>query len=363
MTSPAAQAKAKVLARLAAEADAAHAAVAAAASATDGVRTDQIGVVDQLGPGAGLDPDAPPTVVETTIHRRETPARRHRLIHAASASAGVMAGYLDTPIAVAAANDRQGAPRPGGGSTNQILLQLAADRRRLKAIKSITAKIELKRELVPAYDAWIAGILKAREDGGRYVQDDILTAMLCWSIDIGDFDRAMPLVRYALEGGLALPEMDRDVATFVVEESADLALARFKEGGEAATSFPGGVLLEIEALTEDLDMHDQVRAKLMRAIGEAILVTIPADAEDDDYRGGKGAALRYFIRARALSPAVGVAKAIERLERDLKKLAPGAGPAAFDFAALIEEARLEDAARTAAARQTEQPESSPEETD
>jgi len=175
---------------------------------------------------------------------------------------------------------------------------------------------------VPTYDGWIAGLLKARADGGPYVQDEVLVTLLCWSIDTGDFDRALPLVEYALDGGLVLPEhMKRDVATFVVEETADQALTAFKAGGDAAAAFPRDILGRVEALTADLDMHDPVRAKLKRAIGEAIETTIPADAAEGDVRGLKAAALDHYLKARALYAGIGVAKAVERLERDLKKTA------------------------------------------
>ena len=198
----------------------------------------------------------------------------------------------------AAASAAPGGSLAGASVYELMLAKLASDRRRLKSIQSIERKIEVKRaELLPEYVDYVAGALA----GGRGAQDDVLTTVMIWRVDAGDFAGTLDIARYALAHRMTLPDQyDRPLATAIAEEFADAALAEIRKGA----TFDGAQLDEIAQLTASADMHDQVRAKLHKALGYI--------AE----QGGDGkAALEHLCRALELDPRAGVKQDIARLEK------------------------------------------------
>lgn len=189
------------------------------------------------------------------------------------------------------------------GAANQyelMLAKLAEDRRRLHDVQSIERKAEVKRQLLPEYQAWIDGVIEG--DNGQ--QDDVLMTVFVWSIDIGDFVMALKIARYALAHRLTMPDQyQRDVPTVLAEEIADQSLKAI-----AAEQPANGVaLLDVAKLTADADMPDQVRAKLYKAIGYAW-------RDSGDLIAAKDA----LTRALELNDKAGVKKDIERLETAIK---------------------------------------------
>lgn len=211
-----------------------------------------------------------------------TPAQRHRMrLEGAQRSAPTL--RADTTL------------------YEQMLVKLAADRRRLHDLQSIERRTEVKREILPDYVPWVDGVLA----GNQGVQDDVLMTVMVWRIDTGDLDGAMQIGHYALAHNLAMPDQyRRTTACLLAEEAAEVAL----RGG---TEEPGDArqLLEVADLVEDQDMPDEVRAKLLKACGYAL-------APDS-----KRAAVALLKRALQLHDKVGVKKDIERLEREIKNSA------------------------------------------
>src|SRR5690606_32436333 len=124
----------------------------------------------------------------------------------------------------------------------------------------IERKIEVKRELLPDYDAWVSGTL----EGGRGAQDDVLTSIMMWHIDTGHYDLALNIAEYVLKHGLTLPDQyERDVATALVDEIAGAALAAQRKDER----FDMAQLQRLDMLVSDHDMPDPARAKLHRALG------------------------------------------------------------------------------------------------
>ncbi|MDB5724994.1 MAG: 38, BuPhKL3 [Novosphingobium sp.] len=246
-----------------------------------------------------------------------SPAQRHKARALAAQSATAVAA---SPVAAR--------PTTGAAATEYEMqrARLGVDLRRLKEIQSIEKKIELKRDLLPEYAPWIDGVLDAAAGGARGVQDDILVQVMIWRIDVGDYDGAFPLIDYVLRWSLALPErFNRTAATLIVEEIAEAALKSIKQGED----FNLELLQRVEAVGADHDMHDQVRAKLMKALGLQIArgvaeIKPDADGPAGQRRAGIDAALRYLHRAQELNSKVGVVKEIERLER-LAKTISGEG--------------------------------------
>ncbi|MFM0642076.1 phage terminase small subunit [Paraburkholderia metrosideri] len=207
--------------------------------------------------------------------------------------------YERVSAELAAASAAPGESLAGASAYELMLAKLATDRRRLKAIHSIERKIDVKRdELLPEYVDYVAGALS----GGRGAQDDVLTTVMIWRVDAGDFAGALDIARYALAHRMTLPDQyDRPLATAIAEEFAQAALAAFKLG----ETFDADQLAEVMMLTVSADMHDQVRAKLHKALGKALQET------------DKTSSLDHLRRALQLDERAGVKQDIARLETEL----------------------------------------------
>lgn len=219
-----------------------------------------------------------------------SPARAHFIKHSVAAAA-----------AKAAADNSL---RPDATQYELHLAQLTEHRRRLKQIQSIERKVEFKRQILPEYNAYIQGVL----EGGSDAQDDVLTTLLVWHIDVGDFDGALTIGAYVLQHGLQLPDQyQRDAATVIAEEIAEHTLVDLGKPDATASDALVQQLVQAADLVKGRDMPDEVQAKLHKAIGYALRDTAPE------------AALAELGRALELNPNVGVKKDIERLQRAINK--------------------------------------------
>jgi len=249
-----------------------------------------------------------------------SPAQRHRMMVLGRAAAAAAAEATAMP----------GAGRAEISEYELLRARLGLALRQLKEIQAVERKIEAKRTMLPEFAPWIDGVLAADAAGHGGAADDIVTEIMIWRFDVADYAGALPLAAYVLKHRLSLPErFKRTAATLIAELSADAALQALGQG----EPFDLGVLLEVESLTEDEDMIDQVRAKLMKAIGQlAARAAEGLEPDADGPAGGKRAALEAGIahlrRALQLDPAAGVKTAIGKIERDLKKLQLPAPPAA-----------------------------------
>ncbi|PAX30353.1 terminase endonuclease subunit [Klebsiella pneumoniae] len=260
-----------------------------------------------------------------------SPARQHRLRVQAEQAA------------------REGGSVRHASGYDLMLLQLAEDRRRLKGVQSTVKKAEIKVELLPKYAAWAEGVLAA----GGAQQDDVLMYVMLWRIDAGDYAGALEIGRHALRHGWVMPLGNRNVQTVLAEEMADAAqsamlaatgfdadlLLQALEIGRhalrhgwvmplgnrnvqtvlaeemadaaqsamlAATGFDADLLLQTLELTDGLDMPDQSRARLHKAIGAVLSESNPASA------------LNHLNHALQLDPRCGVKKDKQQLERRLR---------------------------------------------
>lgn len=230
---------------------------------------------------------------------------------------------LAQPAAAAQALPEIDPADPAAGEYHQLLAALHNDLRELHDIQSVQGKIDRKRTMIETYLPWVNGALDAGEDG-RAVQDEIVVTMMVWALDIQNWDLALTIASHVLEHGLSLPERyKRTPACLVVEEIADAAKVD-------QLAVPLEVLLRTQAGAEGRDMPDQVRAKLLRAIGLAFAdkAALFDPADEQAVAGGKpalvDAALTALKEAKRLHGQVGVAKAIEKLEREAKALAEAA---------------------------------------
>jgi hypothetical protein len=224
------------------------------------------------------------------------------------------------------------APPSAAGATNaspadraaaQIVLRLTHDLRRLKQIRSIGKKIEAKREMLPEYKAWVEGILAADVGIGTGLAAEVLPTYMVWLIDIGAYAEALDLVPFVFRHDVQMPSRyQRDAATIVVEEIADAAA----KAQNAGTAFPLDVLLQVEQLTSEHDLHDEVRAKLFKAIGIEQLRSaeeLPAG----ESKAALEATLTMLRAAHGLNDRVGVKERIKRADKLLAAINKAAEPA------------------------------------
>ncbi|WP_245809065.1 phage terminase small subunit [Acinetobacter populi] len=180
-----------------------------------------------------------------------SPAKRHRLKVLAEQQATAM-------------TDDFGGYNKDASAYQLQLKELTNDKIRLKGIESIQTKIEEKRKLVPKYMPYVKGVIKA----DKPVDDLIVTTMMVWCIDTGFYHLALMIGNFVLKHNLKMSDnFSRSTASILVEELANAALETLKNDGD----FDVGILNSVYDMTDALDMHDQIRAKLYHAIGKLYL--------------------------------------------------------------------------------------------
>ncbi|MGR6981199.1 phage terminase small subunit [Testudinibacter sp. P27/CKL/0425] len=189
-----------------------------------------------------------------------------------------------------------------GATAYELMLhQLAVHKRTLKQIQSKEAKAEFKAKILPEYLPWIEGAL---EKGTGY-QDNVLMTWLTWAIDCGDYQLAIRIGDYALFHDLILPDgFSRTTGTLIAEEFADKA----KIARDIKAEFDLGLLVNVNDITAEQDMPDEVRSKLLKEIGLLQKEHNPI------------AALENLKRAMELNNNVGVKQDIDKLTKVVDKL-------------------------------------------
>lgn len=202
----------------------------------------------------------------------------------------------------------------------QILHRMRMDMAALKRIQGEQAKAALKRQMLPNYEGWIEGTLEG--DSGR--QDEVITRLMIWAIDVRDYPLAVRIGRYVIVHNLAMPDrFNRTAATALVDEICDPILVQVKADDSTDVSPYLTVLDEIAEFTANSDMPDMVRAKLHKARAFALRNGTPAEQET---------ALGLLRTALVMDPGAGVKKEIDRLARVVKKAAAEAGSGGADDA-------------------------------
>lgn len=198
----------------------------------------------------------------------------------------------------------------GATAYEHQLNQLLQDRLRLKAIQSNEGKAALKLQLLPEYIPYVEGVLGA----GNGAQDDVMTTVMVWRVDVEDYSGALDIADYVLKHKLIMPDrFERTTGCLVAEEIATAALKAQKANG----SFDLDILHRTVELTDAEDMPDQARAKLYLATGRATLDGITA--EEPGQPGQIQAGIDLLKRAIELHDGCGGKKDLDSAERLLKK--------------------------------------------
>lgn len=224
--------------------------------------------------------------------------------------------FINATAALEAAATAPAALMQGLNGYEIQLAQLQQDMLRLSNIQSLEAKAQLKVALLPTYEPYIEGVLSS----GRGAQDDVLVTVMVWAFDAGAWKTGLDIAEYVLQHGLKMPDrFNRKTACAVAEEVAEGASKALNAGN----AFPIEVLTRTATLTSDEDMHDQVRSKLMRALGRATLFGL--DEENPGQPGQVRAGIELLNRAIELYDKCGAKKELEAAERLQKKLADKVG--------------------------------------
>lgn len=264
----------------------------------------------------GLDLSSAEDMTGILIQNDHSPAQLHRVLHAAAEAVDMSESSEGDPLA----------RPPANGIEAQMRLRLRHDLRRLKEVASIERRAEIKRdELLPEYATWIEGILTAAEDSDHAVTGEVLPVVMIWRIDAGDYAGALPLAEYVLRHDIPLPaRYARSAPALIAEDIAEAAL----KAQAADKPFPLEILERVDELTGHADMHDEIRAKLMKAIGVEILrQSDTLDAAGPEYRAMAERALHPLRRAQELHDRSGVKGHVKRLEKALAVTAPVFPPA------------------------------------
>lgn len=189
----------------------------------------------------------------------------------------------------------------------QILHRLRMDQSALRKVQSDQAKAAMKRQLLPNYEGWVEGTLA----GGSGRQDEVITTLMVWAVDAGDYSLAVRIGRYVVSHNLLMPDrFNRTPATVLVDEICDPILVQVKADDSTDITPYLAVLDDVEEITANSDMPDVVRAKLCKARAFALR---SGTAEEQE------TALSLLRQALTLDAGAGVKKEIDRLARAVKK--------------------------------------------
>jgi hypothetical protein len=146
-----------------------------------------------------------------------------------------------------------------GNKHGDILLgQFKADYHTLAHIKSRTRRTEAKRAILGTYQAWLDSYPNRTGQTSR--DTNAYVWLLLWTIDAGQWARAVQLAQVAISHGMESPQdFSRSLAETICEE---IAGGIIKAGNPADHA---DVLDALAALVESHDMADQVSAKLHKA--------------------------------------------------------------------------------------------------
>lgn len=204
------------------------------------------------------------------------------------------------------------------GSEYQLLLGVLAEhKRKLSTISSMEAKAVYKAQAVQQFDGWVDGVLQS----GTGEPDEIVSAMLPWNADAGNYRRALDIATYCIEHKLAMPdEFRRNIPEFLMDVFSEKA----EKGNLGTIEEVKAWLGEVIELTQGLDCLDQPKARILKMHAFALIGKIASSefvTEGLDVHQAV-AALKELRRAFELNSKVGVKKDIEKLERYIRNTAP-----------------------------------------
>lgn len=195
---------------------------------------------------------------------------------------------------------------PVESTSGNVELRMYNHLNTLSSIKSIQERIAKKAEWIGGYAGYIEGCLAE----SPAPQNTTLVTLMIWAVDVGDFDLALRIAKYAVLNEMAMPEgYKREIAEFVTEGCCDV----FIQNEELAVKNVD-VIEKIIDLGDGENMVDEVRAKSYRALGNAYKSARPSDA------------LTAYTNALRFSQNAGCKKDLNQLEKQLNRQTNGSPP-------------------------------------
>jgi hypothetical protein len=140
---------------------------------------------------------------------------------------------------------------------------LSEDMKALGEIKSVEAKADLKRALIPKYADYVA---RLRAEGWQH---DLLTTYMIWLFDIGRIEAALELGLYCVREGVPMPErFSRETYVVVADSVLEWAVAEY-EADRSPEPFFSTVFGFVDGMNSAApwDLPDKLRAKFYRLAG------------------------------------------------------------------------------------------------
>lgn len=192
------------------------------------------------------------------------------------------------------------------GNVPNIELRMFNHLNILKDMKSIQERIAKKAEWLPEYLGFIEGCLAV----SPAPQNTTLVHLMIWATDANDFELAVRIAEYVVLNDMVMPEgYTRTTAEFVTEQCAEVFI------NDTELAIANASLIErIISLGDGEQIVDEVRAKIYRALGDALNQAQPMEAVSA-YKN----ALRY-------NPKAGCKKDLEQLEKRLRLNANESSP-------------------------------------
>ena len=211
-------------------------------------------------------------------------------------------------LALAAAKNTD-APISDSDIHKKLMAEMALHLQDLKQVKSHQTRADKKRGFIKHYDSYVDGVLAADTDG----QDSLLMHIFVWAVDIAEYETALLMLDYIIRHDLAMPAgFERDAASFAAEQLSQSALQATKSAAKSAANIPPFSTIEtLIELTENCDMHDQIRAKLLYAAAETLFASSDHEAADK--------ILGFYNAALDLNPKLGIKQKIKALEKTINE--------------------------------------------
>lgn len=147
----------------------------------------------------------------------------------------------------------------------ELLLLLKQDKQVLKSIDSIQDKQIAKREMLPRYVDWVAGVL---EGASPLENDEIFVTVLLWRIDVGQLTEAVPLAMFAIEHDMqTIDDFKRSLPCLIYEQFGEQLEANGDVGAAELDKLTELALAKLDDGRHAVDMPDPVRAKFLKAAG------------------------------------------------------------------------------------------------
>lgn len=179
-----------------------------------------------------------------------------------------------------------------------IEIQFKTDKASLKAFKSLSRKAEIKRGLLPRYEAWIDGLMNAGTCSSK--QESMFVWLLLWHIDCGRWSAALKMAVFALECGMNAPDdFKRNLAETLTEGFADGLSKGIRQGNYIS------LLDALAVAVANHDMSDLIAAKLYKLRGMAYLDSEPEQS------------YQLLTRALKLNEHSGVKRHLQRLKASM----------------------------------------------